>query len=241
MRFGLIGKSLTHSFSPQYFREKFNRENLVNYTYQTFPIDRLEQFPELLASKPEIRGLNVTIPYKTDIISYLDEIDAKAREIGAVNTIAFFEKKLFGYNTDAPAFGETIETLHQKPETALILGTGGASLAVAQSLKEKGITYQHVSRNPDENQLSYQQITDLSKFDLIVNCTPLGTFPNVQNAPNLPYHTLSPQQILYDLVYNPNMTVFLQHGKTRGCQIMNGYAMLVRQAELAWEIWKSTF
>ena len=183
---------------------------------------------------------NESIPYKQDVISYLDELDAKAEKIGAVNTIQIKNKKLVGYNTDCFGFMKSLFPLLEKQHTeALILGTGGASKAIAHALRSLGIEYHFVSRNPTKNDFPYEGVTKevLEKHFLIINCTPLGTHPNLDEAPNIPYEHLDHRHLLYDLVYNPPLTTFLANGKVRGCKLYNGQKMLEFQAERAWEIW----
>lgn len=237
MQFGLIGKSLDHSFSPRYFTEKFARENLRNFSYHAYPLDDICMLPNLLEREQNIVGLNVTIPYKEAVISYVDEVDDEAQQIGAVNTIKILHSgKRIGYNTDAIGFIQPILGDIASFKTALILGTGGASKAVQYALKKNGVKTNVIGRNEHKG-LTYSDVSDLSSFSLIVNCTPVGLYPNIENSPDLPYNTLTSKQTLYDLVYNPLETVFLRKGRKKGCNILNGYAMLVAQAEASWRIW----
>lgn len=241
MQLGLIGYPLTHSFSPKYFSEKFLRESLVDHTYKTFPISDISLFPELLHKHPELSGLNVTIPYKEQIISFLDDIDETAKVIGAVNTIVITSNgKTKGFNTDVIGFLAPIKDLIHNVKSALVLGSGGASKAVVFALQDCGVKVQIVSRTPGNRQsISYNQLEHIDTFDLIVNCTPLGMFPNETSYPQIPYDKLNQKQTLYDLVYNPAETVFLRKGRKRGCRIINGYPMLVAQADASWDIWKN--
>lgn len=244
-KLGLIGYPLTHSFSAKYFAEKFEKESIKGYTYENFEIPTIEDFPSVIKSNPEIVGLNVTIPYKEQIIPFLDELDEEAKEIGAVNTIKVIREngtvKLKGYNTDIYGFRETLKPLlkmhHYK---ALILGTGGAAKAVEYVLRKIGLDVLYISRNPNsENERSYNDLNDfaLQDYPVIVNTTPLGMHPNVQNCPSIPYEHLSDKNLLYDLIYNPAETLFMQKGAEKGAETQNGLGMLKLQAEKAWEIW----
>lgn len=243
--YGLIGKSLAHSFSPKYFKEKFEKEGITGAYYNLYPLENIDEFNQLISDFSDLSGLNVTIPYKSEVIPFLDKLDLSAQEIGAVNTIKFSVEagklKLYGYNTDYLGFWDSIKSLlsvhHQK---ALILGTGGSSKAVAYAFKQAGIDFKFVSRNTiDNNILSY---TDLNKdifnqYKVIVNTTPLGMFPNLDDCPNIPYKALTSDHILFDLIYNPELTLFLKNGIRYGAQVKNGLEMLQLQAEYAWEIW----
>ena len=238
MNYGLIGYPLGHSFSPAYFAEKFAREGIVA-SYTAFPLEQIEDFPALLAGHRELRGLNVTTPYKQAVMPYLDSLHEDAVEIGAVNCISIMEGKLTGYNTDWTGFRDSIGPLlqpHHHP--ALVLGTGGASLAVRYALRRMGIPFQTVSRTFGKADLVYGDITPvvLQTFRIIINTTILGTEGN--GCPPLTYDALTPQHLLYDLVYNPPLTPFLNEGLIRGATIRNGQEMLVRQAEASWEIWQ---
>ncbi len=242
--FGLIGFPLTHSFSQKYFSQKFEDEK-ISARYLNFPISSIDDFPELFKHHPYLAGLNVTIPYKQQVIPLLNELESAAKEIGAVNVIKIFWKNktphLKGYNSDIVGFKNSLTPLlsnhHNK---ALILGTGGASKAVAEGLKQLGIKFKFVSRKPNNSDiLSYNRITEevISEHKLIINTTPLGMFPKTDSCPEIPYDSLSPEHLIYDLVYNPEETLFLQKGKARGAQIKNGLEMLHLQAEEAWRIW----
>lgn len=240
-RLGLLGKNIEYSFSKAYFTEKFKMEHLP-YTYENFDINSISQFPKIIKSKPNIAGLNVTIPYKEEVIGYLDDIETTAGEIGAVNTIKILNHgKLKGYNTDYYGFQKSIkpylQSFHKK---ALILGTGGASKAVAYALNIMNIEFHYVSRKQKSGvSYTYDDLTleILKKHHIIINCTPLGTFPEVSHHPNIPYEAINGSHLLYDLIYNPSETEFLRRGKLRGATICNGKDMLRFQAERAWEIW----
>lgn len=240
-KFGLIGKSLGHSFSKSYFQNKFVSESISNSTYQNFPLDTISEFKSLIQSN-EFTGLNVTIPYKSEIIPYLDTLSKEAKEIGAVNTIQFSNGKLIGHNTDYIGFHQAIKPFLEKTmERALILGTGGASKAIVYVLKQMGIECLFVSRTPNEKQVSYNELNEfiIKHHLLIVNTTPLGTSPNIQEHPKIPYEYLSSKHLLVDLIYNPTETFFLQKGKEKSARILNGKSMLIHQAEAAWKIWNS--
>jgi shikimate dehydrogenase len=240
-RFGLIGKNISYSFSKKYFTEKFQQENIPSSSYENYDISDITDLQKIVDETIYLKGLNVTIPYKESVFPYLDKIDKKALVIGAVNTIKITKKnKLKGYNTDYYGFKKTIKPHlkfhHQK---ALILGTGGASKAVAYALHQLGIDYKFVSRNPKIEQLSYAELDAaiFDKFHLIINCTPLGTFPKIEEFPPLPYSLFTAQHLAFDLIYNPSETLFLQKAKEQGSETVNGYEMLIFQAEKAWKIW----
>lgn len=239
MQLGLIGKSLQHSFSRDYFLRKFTAAGLHHHSYSNFELQDISEFADLLKSHPDLRGLNVTIPYKTAIIPYLDQLSAEAKEIGAVNTVKISNGKTKGYNTDVYGFGESLKPLlTPNQKQALILGTGGASLAVAYVLHQLGISYKMVSRQPVKDQISYAEATeDLSDFPLVINTTPLGTFPDVKGIPPLGLDKVTENHLFYDLVYNPSKTRFLQEAERSGARIKNGSEMLALQAEKAWVIW----
>ncbi|MEY8848897.1 shikimate dehydrogenase [Psychroserpens sp. XS_ASV72] len=244
-RLGLIGRNISYSFSRGYFSKKFEAEQLP-FTYENFDIDAISEFPKLLKENPDISGLNVTIPYKEDIIPYLDKLDKKAKKIGAVNTITFNKKgRLKGYNTDCYGFKKSIQPfLKKQHKKALILGTGGASKAVAYTLKKRNIKCDYVSRTKGEKiKFTYDELTVdiIESYKIIINCTPLGTYPEVNVCLNIPYDGITEKHLLYDLIYNPEETKFLRLGKHQGAQTCNGLKMLEFQAEKAWEIWKSTF
>ncbi len=242
--FGLIGNPLSHSFSKKYFNEKFTAEGLSDCFYELFPLETIEAFPALIRRFPNLKGLNVTIPFKASILDFLDGIYEIAREIGAVNTIKLVDGKCFGYNTDAYGFGRSLrgfldENPAIKVSKALVLGTGGASRSVCFVLKKMGISYAMVSRTKSNKALNYNDLdeTILYNTQLIVNTTPLGMAPDADNFPKLDYNLLRADHFLYDLVYNPEKTVFLAKGEKQGCLIKNGLEMLQLQADKAWEIW----
>ncbi len=240
-KFGLIGFPLSHSFSKTYFTEKFSRERINDAAYENFEIDKIEKLKEVIRINPGLRGLNVTIPHKQGMMKYLDETDEDARTIGAVNTIKISSGKLIGHNTDYIGFMRSlIPLLKPHHKKALILGTGGSSLAVRYALKKIRIGFLLVSRNPSgENEISYPSITKdlLNEYYLIVNTTPVGMFPKISEAPSIPFEFLTPQHLLFDLIYNPEETLFLRKGKEKGAATKNGYEMLTLQAEEAWKIW----
>jgi shikimate dehydrogenase len=243
-KFGLVGKDISYSFSKKYFTEKFEKLNLKNYSYVNFDIPEIEEFPFLLYHREEeFRGLNVTIPYKQSIIKYLDNLSEEAKEIGAVNTIKITsDNELIGYNTDIYGFTNSIKPLlNIESKKALILGTGGASNAVAFSLKKMGIDFKFVSRNKSENVLLYNELDEeiLHNHQIIINCTPVGTFPNINEKPQIPYSSITKNHIAFDLIYNPEETAFLKAAKKQGAKIKNGLEMLQLQAEKSWEIWNS--
>ena len=245
-KYGLIGYPLKHSFSITYFNEKFQAEN-IDAEYVNFEIPRIEDFMEVIDENPDLCGLNVTIPYKEQVIPYLDELDKDTAKIGAVNVIKIIRQakgkiKLVGYNSDIIGFTQSIEPLLQpRHKKALVLGTGGASKAVCYVLTQLGISHRLVSRQSGSNRLSYAEVTSelIHQTHLIINATPLGTFPNVKDCPDIPYQALGPDHFLFDLVYNPAVTEFLKRGTDQGAHTQNGYDMLIGQAEKAWEIWNS--
>lgn len=240
-RYGLLGRNISYSFSKGHFTDKFNNENFEGCTYENFDIPEINFFPELIKNTTDLKGLNVTIPYKEEVIPFLDELSETAAEIGAVNTIKITkERKLKGYNTDYYGFQKSLEPLLQpQHKKALILGTGGASKGVAFALKELGITYKFVSRKASENAIDYSQINakTFNEYQIIINSTPVGTSPNVDAFPPIPYEFFTENHIAYDLIYNPAETQFLKKAKEKGAQIKNGLDMLIYQAEKAWEIW----
>jgi shikimate dehydrogenase len=240
-KFGLLGKEIDYSFSRGYFSEKFKAEDL-NATYENFDFQNIELVTTLLNPSAQISGINITIPYKESIIPYLDELQEDAVNIGAVNTVKFEDGKSIGHNTDFYGFTKALKPhLKAHHKKALILGTGGASKAIAYSLKKLGITYVFVSRNPDFNEMSYHNLDEdiVRDYTLIINCTPLGTHPNIQQKPQIPYEGISEKHIMFDLIYNPSETAFLKQGKSKGATIVNGLKMLEFQAEKSWEIWNS--
>ena len=241
-KLGLLGKNISYSFSRAYFKKKFEEENIQNVSYDNFDIESIDIFPSIIKNTKDLKGLNVTIPYKEQVIPYLNKLNKKAKAIGAVNTIKITKKgKLVGYNTDCYGFKNSlkpfIKSHHKK---ALILGTGGASKAIAFSLKELGISYKYVSRKlSKEIDFSYDTLneSDITNHQIIINCTPLGTYPNIDDCPNIPYEGITNHHILFDLIYNPEETTFLKRGKERQATTINGLNMLKLQAEKAWFIW----
>jgi shikimate dehydrogenase len=240
-QFGLVGKNISYSFSKGYFGEKFEKLNLLDYSYDNLDIQNIEDFPEFIKQNPTISGLNVTIPYKEAIIPFLDKLSKRATEIGAVNTIKITKSgKLKGFNTDYIGFQKSIEPLlnvnHKK---ALILGTGGASKAVAYALKQIGIPYLFVSRTTLGDAIGYNQINEktFEEFQIIINCTPVGTFPNTNTCPEIPYEYFTSNHLAFDLIYNPAETLFLKKAKEQGAIVKNGLEMLTLQAEKSWKIW----
>ena len=240
-KFGLIGKNISYSFSKKHFTEKFALGNLDGYVYENFDLQSIEDFPKLITDNPELKGLNVTIPYKEEIIPYLNKLSKKAAEIGAVNTIKITKSgKLKGFNTDYIGFKKTLEPLlNSNHKKALILGTGGASKAVAYALKQLEIPYLYVSRAAIGETISYNQLDEntFKEFQIIVNCTPVGTTPNTHLYPDIPYDYFTKNHIAFDLIYNPSETMFLKKAKEQGATIKNGLEMLALQAEKSWEIW----
>lgn len=238
--FGLIGKNIAYSFSKTYFTEKFKTENLQDI-YSNYDIQHIEEINAIVTNNSKLKGLNVTMPYKEAVIPHLDKLSKTALKIGAVNTIKVSNKKLKGYNTDYFGFKKSLlSILKPQHNKALILGTGGASKAVAYALQSIEIPYSFVSRNYSEKvNFVYQNLTQqiMDQHTIIVNCTPLGTYPNIAQCPEIPYEFISDKHLLFDLIYNPSETLFLSKGKQRGAQIMNGLPMLELQAEKAWKIW----
>ncbi len=242
--FGLIGYPLSHSFSKKYFSDKFLKEGVSDCYYELFPLKDISEFPLLIKKYPNLKGLNVTIPYKESVLPFLDVFDENAAAVGAVNTIKIHSGKLYGYNTDVYGFEKSLLQFLKTGQLssiqkALVLGTGGASKAVCFVLKKLGIFYAKVSRDSKKGDLTYEDLDEkiLSDTQLIINTTPLGMAPNATTFPALDYELLDSNHFLFDLVYNPEKTVFLTKGKKQGCSIMNGLPMLQLQAEKAWEIW----
>ncbi|WP_299065169.1 shikimate dehydrogenase [uncultured Polaribacter sp.] len=240
--FGLLGKDISYSFSRGYFADKFKKLGLSNYNYKNFDLQDIKELPAVIDSEEFVSGINVTIPYKEDVIKYLDKLDKTAEEIGAVNTIKFTKRgNLKGYNTDVVGFEKSIKPFLKKHHTkALILGTGGASKAIAYALKKNNIKFKFVSRNPSgKKEVSYNDLSEeiIKDFTVIINCTPLGTSPNTHLCPNIPYQYLTEKHLLFDLIYNPEISSFLAKGKEKGAAIKNGYEMLELQAEESWRIW----
>jgi shikimate dehydrogenase len=239
-RFGLIGKDISYSFSRGYFAQKFDALNMPHHVYENFDLKEITEFPSLMDNNPEIRGLNVTIPYKELIIPYLNQLEDSAKKIGAVNTIKIEDEKLIGFNTDAYGFQKSIVPyLKEHHKKALILGTGGASKAIAYVLNNLNIPFKFVSRTGRNNGYAYEDLDAdiLSEHKIIINCSPVGTFPNVTEKPAIPYTAISNRHLLFDLIYNPKKTAFLLKGEQQGATVLNGLKMLELQAEKAWEIW----
>ena len=243
-KFGLIGYPLGHSFSQKYFTEKFAHEKITDCSYQNFPLKHIEEFPDLIRENPDLCGLNVTIPYKTQILSYVNITEPAVRDIGAVNVLKFKKTegdvKIYGYNSDVFGITESIKPFFPgNTGNALILGTGGSSKAVSYALKKMGFRVILVSRSGKPGILSYREVNSyvIDITDLIVNTTPLGMFPDVLTKPDINYDLLNEKHVLFDLVYNPEITSFLKAGMERGCKIITGLKMLYAQADRSWEIW----
>ncbi len=243
-KYGLIGYPLGHSFSKSFFTEKFRKEKIKDVVYLNFPLEKIEDFKALCSSDPEIRGFNVTIPYKESIIKHLDALSEGAREVQAVNTICYCKKTkqsaLIGHNTDVDGFRKSLEeSIKEKPKQAIILGTGGSSKAVSFVLRDMDVKIIRVSSSMKEGSISYGELSKeiIEGSQLIVNTTPLGMFPNIDDSPDIPYEYLNNRHLLFDLVYNPKDTLFMKKGKEQGAQVVNGYQMLVYQAEASWAIW----
>lgn len=251
--YGLIGKTLSHSFSARYFNEKFENEG-IDAKYQLFPIPSIEDFPSLVASHPRLIGLNVTIPYKVDVIRYLDSLSEEAEAIGAVNVIRINRAEdgsvlsMKGFNSDAFGFTESMKRILDSMDSfsndvekplALVLGTGGASKAVDWSMRQLGFDTMLVGRRHKDNCLSYEELTPQMVYGakVVINCTPLGTFPDVNQAAPFPYQYLHSGQVCFDLVYNPSETLFMKICRSHGCTVSNGLVMLRLQAVGAWQIW----
>ncbi|WP_020526744.1 shikimate dehydrogenase family protein [Flexithrix dorotheae] len=252
-KFGLIGFPLSHSFSKKYFTEKFENEKIEGCVYELYEIPEVDKLPQILLQNPELKGINVTIPYKKDVLKFLDEIDHSARKIGAVNVLKVGEfGKIKGFNSDYYGFMESLKKFIGYSENikikALILGYGGASLAVKTVLEDLNIDFAYVSRSAEKvrekEQVNCYTYDDLKTgvfkdYKLIINTTPLGMSPNLDASPDIPYQELNSEYFLYDLVYNPEETVFMKKGKEKGANVKNGLEMLVLQAEKSWEIWNS--
>ena len=244
-QFGLIGRTLSHSFSQTYFTQKFYSLSLTEHEYELFELATIAEFPALLAAHPNLVGLNVTVPYKETVMPYLDELAPSANRVGAVNVIECTPEGLLrGHNTDYVGFRNSLRRFFPiAPEArALVLGTGGAAKAVVVALQELGIAHWQVSRDPLAPGLTYADLTPalVAAHSLIINATPLGTFPRTDECPLLPYHALTEHHYLFDLVYNPAETLFMNKGKEAGAQVQNGFEMLCLQAEAAWDIWNGS-
>ena len=241
--FGLIGKTLKHSFSQKYFEEKFRREQITDASYSLFELTDIKQLTEFIRQHPQLVGFNVTIPYKQQIIPYLDELSEEAAAVNAVNTVVIErvggQILTKGYNTDIIGFRESLREV-DLPKQALVLGTGGAAAAVTYVLENLGCRCTAISRDPQRG-LPYSALNAdiIRQHKFIVNCTPLGTYPNINEKPDIPYEGLSGEHFLYDLVYNPSETAFLKEGILRGAKVQNGLQMLHAQAEASWRIWNN--
>jgi shikimate dehydrogenase len=240
-QYGLLGRNINYSFSKGYFTEKFDNEHFEGCTYENFDIQEISFFSEIIKNNPDLKGLNVTIPYKEEVMPFLNKLSKKAALIGAVNTIKMSPDGLLkGYNTDYYGFKKSLAPLLQPHhKKALILGTGGASKGVAFALEELDILYTFVSREPKENAIPYHLInaTTFDNYQIIINSSPVGTSPNVEASPDIPYQFFTEKHIAFDLIYNPAETQFLKKAKAHGAIIKNGLDMLIFQAEKAWEIW----
>lgn len=248
IKLGLIGFPLGHSFSKNYYLSKFEKERITGVDYDLYPIMEIDQFPKLILQDNAFQGFNVTIPYKQSVMPHLDELSPEAQEIGAVNciTINRRDNKLFikGHNTDAYGFQNSLAPLRtEKHKRALVLGNGGAAKAVSYALRNLAIPYVIVSRTRDNGDITYDDLNEtiMMEHQIIINCSPIGTFPNIDQCPDIPYKFVSPDHLLYDLIYNPEETLFLKKGKAQGALTKNGYEMLVLQAEKNWQIWKANF
>ena len=244
-QYGIIGNPLCHSLSPQFFNERFAQKNIAS-EYLKFEISSIEEFPNIIKEHPMLVGLNVTIPYKQAVIPYLDELDEHASAMGAVNVVKVEtredgSKYLKGYNTDWYGFTESFKPLiNDTHKKALVLGTGGASKAIAYSLELLGISYKFISRSKVENGLTYDELTDeiIKEHTVLINTSPVGTFPNVKECPNIPYQCITKDHVVYDLIYNPIETLYLRQAETCGATISNGWKMFVNQALKSYEIWE---
>ena len=239
IKYGIIGFPLGHSFSRSFFTEKFAREG-IDAQYLNFEIPDVTMLKDVLRDNPELRGLNVTLPYKQAVIPLLDELSDEAREIGAVNVIRVRDGRLKGFNSDIIGFTESIRPLLQPHhKQALVLGTGGASKAICVGLKRLGLEWKYVSRTPREGMITYEDITaeTLQDYTVIVNCSPVGMFPKIDQAPAIPYEYLTPKHLLFDCVYNPEDTLFMQKGRAQGATVKNGLEMLHLQAIASWRFW----
>ncbi|MDE5842209.1 MAG: shikimate dehydrogenase [Muribaculaceae bacterium] len=242
--YGLVGRKLSHSFSARYFNSKFEKGRIPS-RYTLFEIPSIENFPEIIRQNPDLRGLNVTIPYKEEVIPYLSMLTPTAQGVGAVNTIRIDRRQgqllLVGHNTDTDGFKNAIEPLLGSRRKALVLGSGGAAKAVKYALRELQVEITQVSRTCSREGLSYSQLTPevMRRHDIIVNCTPLGTWPDVEECPDIPYHLLSDQYLCFDLVYNPEVTKFMRLSAERGAIVSNGYQMLLNQADAAYRFWNT--
>ena len=234
--YGLIGTKLGHSFSKDYFERKFKSLNYKNHSYKNFEINNLNSLRELI-SKNNLSGLNVTIPFKEQILNYVDDLDYSAEKIGSINTIKVNKNKITGFNTDADGFEKSFKPLIENRNGAIILGNGGASKAVQYVLSKNKINFKVISRSGN---LKYENLSNLDIVEnlILINATPLGMYPDIHSFPKIPYNLLSKKHLVYDLVYNPKETVFLQKSRKQKCKVTNGYQMLLNQADLSWKIWE---
>lgn len=242
--FGIIGYPLSHSFSQKYFTEKFERLSIHDAHYNVYPLKSIDEFKELIKSETSLKGLNVTIPYKRAVIKYIDQLDPVAKEIGAINVIKFTPDGMIGFNSDYYGFLNSLKKwIGDTMPKALVLGTGGASAAVAAALKTLNIAFHFVSRDAKPNAFTYSQLQQnpdlIVEHQLIINTSPVGMHPTVAEAPQIPYDVLTGNHFLYDLVYNPEETLFMKKGAKHGAKVKNGLEMLHLQAEKAWEIWNA--
>ena len=242
--YGLIGFPLGHSFSKQYFTEKFVREGLSDCSFEAFPISSINKFPALIKEHTTLKGLSVTIPYKEQVLDFVTELSDEVKYIGATNSIKIIGEKLIAYNTDIIGFEQSFcKMLQQSHKKALVLGTGGASKAIQYVLKKLGMDFLVVTRseNLKNGQINYNMIDEkmMNEYLVIINCTPIGMSPNENACPNIPYQFIKPNHYLYDLVYKPEKTLFLQKGEEKGALVQNGYEMLLIQAEASWKIWNN--
>ena len=235
--YGLIGTKLKHSFSKDYFERKFKSLNYKNHSYKNFEINNLNSLRELI-SKNNISGLNVTIPFKEQILNYIDDLDDSAEKIGSINTIKVNKNKITGFNTDADGFEKSFKPLIENRNSAIILGNGGASKAIQYVLTKNKINFKVISRS---GKIKYENLSNLDIINnlILINTTPLGMYPNVHSFPKIPYNLLSEKHLVYDLVYNPKETVFLKKARKQKCKVSNGYQMLLNQADLSWKIWEN--
>lgn len=235
--YGLIGTKLKHSFSKDYFERKFKSLNYKNHSYKNFEINNLNSLRELI-SKNNISGLNVTIPFKEQILNYVDDLDDSAEKIGSINTIKVNKNKITGFNTDADGFEKSFKPLIENRNSAIILGNGGASKAIQYVLTKNKINFKVISRS---GEIKYENLSNLDIINnlILINTTPLGMYPDVHSFPKIPYNLLSEKHLVYDLVYNPKETVFLKKARKQKCKVSNGYQMLLNQADLSWKIWEN--
>ena len=239
IKYGLIGFPLEHSLSSMYFKDKFSRDGMDDISYENFELESIDDFRTWLLKEPAIKGLNVTIPYKKSIIEHIDELSEEAEQVGAVNCIKVTEDGLLGYNTDVYGFERSVRQYIDEDTKALVLGTGGAANAVSYVFVSMNIEHLFVSRNPDGTELGYEDLDDavMEDYRLIINCTPIGMYPYLNDCPPIPYEHLSDQNILFDLIYNPEKSLFLMKGEQSEATIQNGLTMLYLQAEMSWKIW----